>query len=62
VVRFGDTIVLVTVVASKEAREGIDFFPLTVDYQEKAYAAGKIPGGSSNERDGQETRKPLPPA
>jgi polyribonucleotide nucleotidyltransferase len=44
-VRFGDTIVLVTVVASKEAREGIDFFPLTVDYQEKAYAAGKIPGG-----------------
>ena len=44
-VRFGDTIVLVTAVASKEAREGIDFLPLTVDYQEKAYAAGKIPGG-----------------
>jgi polyribonucleotide nucleotidyltransferase len=44
-VRFGDTIVLVTAVASPEAREGIDFFPLTVDYQEKAYAAGKIPGG-----------------
>ena len=44
-VRFGDTIVLVTAVASQEAREGIDFFPLTVDYQEKAYAAGKIPGG-----------------
>ena len=44
-VRSGDTVVLVTAVASKEAREGIDFFPLTVDYQERAYAAGKIPGG-----------------
>ena len=44
-VRYGDTVVLVTAVASKEAREGIDFFPLTVDYQERAYAAGKIPGG-----------------
>lgn len=44
-VRCGDTVVLVTAVASKEAREGIDFFPLTVDYQEKFYAAGRIPGG-----------------
>jgi len=44
-VRFADTVVLVTAVAAKEPREGIDFFPLTVDYQEKAYAAGKIPGG-----------------
>ncbi|MBI4537154.1 MAG: polyribonucleotide nucleotidyltransferase [candidate division NC10 bacterium] len=44
-IRYGDTVVLVTAVASKEAREGIDFFPLTVDYQERAYAAGKIPGG-----------------
>jgi polyribonucleotide nucleotidyltransferase len=44
-VRSGDTVVLVTAVASKEPREGIDFFPLTVDYQERAYAAGKIPGG-----------------
>ncbi|MDH5785139.1 MAG: polyribonucleotide nucleotidyltransferase, partial [Chromatiales bacterium] len=41
----GDTTVLVTVVASKSAVEGRDFFPLTVDYQEKTYAAGKIPGG-----------------
>lgn len=41
----GDTTVLVTVVAAKEAREDRDFFPLTVDYQEKTYAAGKIPGG-----------------
>jgi polyribonucleotide nucleotidyltransferase len=44
-VRYGDTVVLVTAVASKQPRLGIDFFPLTVDYQERAYAAGKIPGG-----------------
>nr|VFJ92097.1 MAG: polyribonucleotide nucleotidyltransferase [Candidatus Kentron sp. H]VFJ92993.1 MAG: polyribonucleotide nucleotidyltransferase [Candidatus Kentron sp. H]VFJ99846.1 MAG: polyribonucleotide nucleotidyltransferase [Candidatus Kentron sp. H] len=41
----GDTHVLVTVVAERQAREGKDFFPLTVDYQEKTYAAGRIPGG-----------------
>ncbi|MEN8264347.1 MAG: polyribonucleotide nucleotidyltransferase [Nitrospirota bacterium] len=45
IVKYGDTIVLATAVAKKEARKDIDFFPLTVDYQEKAYAAGKIPGG-----------------
>ncbi|MBN2791457.1 MAG: polyribonucleotide nucleotidyltransferase [Desulfuromonadales bacterium] len=44
-VRQGDTMVLVTAVAARKGREGIDFFPLTVDYQEKTYAAGKIPGG-----------------
>jgi len=44
-VNMGDTVVLVTVVASKKAQEGRDFFPLTVDYQEKTYAAGRIPGG-----------------
>src|SRR5574337_877852 len=44
-VRYGDTVVLVTAVASKQMRQGVDFFPLTVDYQERAYAAGKIPGG-----------------
>jgi len=44
-VSYGETVVLVTAVASKETREGIDFFPLTVDYQEKTFAAGKIPGG-----------------
>ncbi len=44
-VRYGDTAVLVTATASKSPREGIDFFPLTVDYEEKQYAAGKIPGG-----------------
>jgi polyribonucleotide nucleotidyltransferase len=43
-VRYGDTLLLATVVGAKEAREGIDFFPLTVDYEEKMYAAGKIPG------------------
>lgn len=44
-VRYGDTVVLVTATASREPREGIDFFPLTVDYEEKQYAVGKIPGG-----------------
>jgi polyribonucleotide nucleotidyltransferase len=44
-VRLDDTVVLVTVVAAKSAKPGQDFFPLTVDYQEKTYAAGKIPGG-----------------
>ena len=44
-VSMGDTVVLVTCVASKEARPDQDFFPLTVDYMEKTYAAGKIPGG-----------------
>ncbi len=41
--RYGDTVVLVTAVASKEAEEGLDFFPLTVEYRERAYAAGRIP-------------------
>jgi polyribonucleotide nucleotidyltransferase len=45
VARCGDTVVLATAVAEKKPREGLDFFPLTIDYQEKAYAAGKIPGG-----------------
>ncbi len=44
-VQYGDTVVLVTAVAAREAREAQDFFPLTVDYQEKTFAAGKIPGG-----------------
>src|SRR5258708_8268554 len=42
---YGETTVLATVVAAREAKPGIDFFPLTVNYQEKAFAAGKIPGG-----------------
>jgi len=44
-VSYGETVVLVTAVVAPEVREGIDFVPLTVDYREKAYAAGKIPGG-----------------
>jgi len=44
-VRYGETVVLVTSTASKEARDGMDFFPLTVDYEEKMYAVGKMPGG-----------------
>ena len=44
-VRSGDTMVLATATASKEPRQGVDFFPLTVDYEERLYAAGRIPGG-----------------
>lgn len=44
-VRYGDTVVLVTAVMAQKAREGIDFFPLLVDYEERLYAVGKIPGG-----------------
>ena len=44
-VRYGDTVVLVTATASTSPREGVDFFPLTVDYEEKMYAVGRIPGG-----------------
>jgi len=52
----GDTVVLVTVVGNKSADPGRDFFPLTVDYQEKTYAAGKIPGGFFK-REGRPTEK-----
>ncbi len=44
-VRYGDTVVLVTVCTSDQPREGVDFLPLTIDYEERLYAAGKIPGG-----------------
>ena len=54
--QYGDTSVLATVVAAKEARPGIDFFPLTVNYQEKTFAAGKIPGGYFK-REGRPTEK-----
>ena len=56
VAQFGDTVVLATAVADKNPREGLDFFPLTVDYQEKAYSAGKIPGGFFK-REGRPTEK-----
>src|SRR5689334_13226505 len=53
---YGETTVLATVVAAKEPREGVDFLPLTVDYQEKFYAAGRIPGGYFK-REGRPTEK-----
>jgi polyribonucleotide nucleotidyltransferase len=55
-VKMADTVVLVTAVANKGLRDGIDFFPLTVDYQEKFYAGGKIPGGFFK-REGRLTEK-----
>ena len=45
IVTLGETMIIATVVAAKTAKEGQDFFPLTVEYREKFYAAGKIPGG-----------------
>ena len=56
IVKYGDTVVLATAVASKVEREGQDFFPLTCDYLEKTYAAGKIPGGFFK-REGRLTEK-----
>src|SRR5438105_4349621 len=54
IIRAGETVLLVTAVASKAPREGIDFFPLTCDYEEKLYAAGRIPG-SFPRREGRPT-------
>ena len=56
IVKFDDTVLLVSAVAAKSAREGQDFFPLTVDYQEKFYAGGRIPGGFFK-REGRPTEK-----
>ncbi len=56
VIRYGDTILLATAVADKKVKEDIDFFPLTIDYQEKTFAAGKIPGGYFK-REGKPTEK-----
>src|SRR3978361_1872974 len=53
---YGETTVLATAVAAKQPREGVDFLPLTVDYQEKYYAAGRIPGGYFK-REGRPTEK-----
>ena len=58
VVTSGDTNVLVTTVANESVREGIDFFPLTVDVEERMYAAGKIPGGFFR-REGRQTEKAI---
>ncbi|NLT65067.1 MAG: polyribonucleotide nucleotidyltransferase [Acidobacteria bacterium] len=57
-VSHGDTVVLVSACAAREAREGQDFFPLTVDYRENTYAAGKIPGGFFK-REGRPTEKEI---
>ena len=57
-VKMGDSVVQCTTVSAKEQKEGIGFFPLTVHYQEKAYAAGKIPGGFFK-REGRGTEKKL---
>ena len=57
-VRYGDTVVMVNVTASKEPKEGIDFFPLSVDYEEKLYSVGKIPG-SYTKREGKPSDKAI---
>ena len=57
-VRYGETTVLSTVTASKAPRDGIDFFPLSVDYEEKLYSVGKIPGGFTK-REGKPTEKAI---
>jgi len=57
-VKYGDTNVLVTATASDEPREGIDFFPLSVDYEERLYSVGKIPGGFIK-REGRPTEKAI---
>src|SRR6185295_16923561 len=58
VMRSGDTMVLATAVGRPEAREGADFFPLTIDVEERAYAAGKIPGGFFK-REGRPTERAI---
>ena len=57
-VRYGDTVVLVTATASPKPREGVDFFPLSVDFEEKLYSVGKIPG-SFTKREGKPTEKAI---
>lgn len=57
-VHYGDTVVLATATASKNPREGIDFFPLSVDYEEKMYSVGKIPGGFIK-REGRQSEKAI---
>src|SRR6266852_4240416 len=58
VVTYGETVLIVTAVASNSARDELDFFPLTVDYREKAAAAGKFPGGYFK-REGRPTEKEI---
>ncbi len=58
IVRYGDTMVLVTATASEKPRAGIDFFPLSIDYEEKMYSVGKIPGGFTK-REGRPSEKAI---
>ncbi len=58
IIRYGDTTVLVTATASEKPRDGIDFFPLSIDYEERLYAVGKIPGGFIK-REGRPTEKAI---
>ena len=58
VVKYGDTVVMANVTASKEPKEGVDFFPLSVDYEEKVYSVGKIPG-SFTKREGKPSDKAI---
>ena len=58
IIRYGDTVVLVAVTASEKPRQGIDFFPLSIDYEEKLYSVGKIPGGFIK-REGRPTEKAI---
>lgn len=58
VVKYGDTVVMINVTAAKEPKEGIDFFPLSVDYEEKLYSVGKIPG-SFTKREGKPSDKAI---
>ena len=57
-VRYGDTVVMANVTASPKPREGVDFFPLSVDYEERLYSVGKIPG-SFTKREGKPTDKAI---
>ena len=57
-VKYGETTVLVNVTASKEPKDGIDFFPLSVEYRERLYAVGKIPGGYTK-REGKPSDKAI---
>ena len=57
-IRYGDTVINVAVTASEKPREGVDFFPLSVDFEERLYAVGKIPG-SFSKREGRPTDKAI---
>ena len=61
-VRYGDTVVMVNATMSEKAREGVDFFPLSVDFEEKQYSVGKIPGGFIKREGGPRRRPPSPAA